>query len=161
MIERIVTNTSPLLAISKMQAFDVIGELPFELISPVEVETEIFAGDEKGYDITIPNWLKIERLQFNLSPLAVVSLDVGEAAVIQLALEKNIQIVCIDEVKGRRAALAVGLKVIGSLGLLGKAKKLGVIGIIREIKPYIEKAKANGIFYNEKLIKTFLDSFNE
>lgn len=127
MIKKIVTNTSPLLAISKMQAFDIIGKLPFEFISPVEVENEILAGAAKGYDITIPNWLKIEGLQSQLSPLAVASLDIGEAAVIQLALEQNIQMVCIDEVKGRRAALAVGLKVIGSLGLLGKAKSLGII----------------------------------
>ena len=97
-------------------------------------------------------------MQSNLSPLAVASLDVGEAAVIQLALEQDIQIVCIDEVKGRRAALAVGLKVIGSLGLLGKAKSLG---ILTEVKPYIAKAIDNGIFYNEKLIEMFLHSFGE
>ena len=158
MIEKIITNTSPLLAISKMQAFDIIGKLPFEFVCPAEVESEILAGAAKGYDITIPTWLKIESLQSNLSPLAVAALDVGEAAVIQLALEQNIQTVCIDEVKGRRAALAVGLKVIGSLGLLGKAKSLG---IINEIKPYLEKATDNGIFYDEKLIETFLKSFGE
>jgi len=97
-------------------------------------------------------------LQTKLSPVAIASLDIGEAAVIQLALEQNIETVCIDELKGRRAALAVGLKIIGSLGLLGKAKTLGIIS---EIKPYIEKAKDNGIFYDENLIKTFLKSFGE
>ncbi len=158
MIDKIATNTSPLLAISKMQVFDIIEKLPFEFVCPAEVESEILAGAAKGYDITIPSWLQVENLQFKLSPLAVASLDVGEAAVIQLALEQNIQTVCIDEVKGRRAALAVGLKVIGSLGLLGKAKSLG---IINEIKPNIEKAIDNGIFYDEKLIETFLKSFGE
>lgn len=158
MIEKIVANTSPLLAFSKMQAFDVIGKLPFEFISPVEIESEILAGAAQGYDITIPDWLKIESLQSDLSPLAVASLDVGEAAVIQLALEQNIETVCIDELKGRRAASAVGLKVVGSLGLLGRAKSLGIIS---EIKPYLEKAVDNGIFYDENLIKTFLESFGE
>ncbi len=75
-----------------------------------------------------------------------------------MRLNKNIEIVCIDELKGRRAARAVGLKIIGSLGLLGKAKTLGIIS---EIKPYIEKAKADGIFYDENLINMFLKSFNE
>ena len=90
--------------------------------------------------------------------MAIASLDVGEAAVIQLALEQNIETVCIDELKGRRAALAVGLKIVGSLGLLGKAKTLG---LLTEIKPYIEKAKLGGIFYDDNLIGNFLKSIGE
>ncbi len=158
MIERIVTNTSPLLTISKMQAFDVIGSLPFEFACPKEVEAEILAGANKNYDIEIPAWLNIISLKSKVFPLAVASLDLGEAAVIQLALEQDIKTVCIDEVAGRRAAKAVGLNVIGSLGLLGKAK---ISGLIAQIKPFIEKAKSAGIYYDEKLIKDFLDSFNE
>ena len=158
MTEKIVTNTSPLLAISKMHAGLIIGKLPYEFICPTEVENEILIGANQGYDVEIPAWLKIENLQTNLSQLAIASLDIGEAAVIQLAIEQNIETVCIDELKGRRAALAVGLKVFGSLGLLGKAKTLG---IINEIKPYIEKAKDNGIFYDDNLVKNFLRSFGE
>lgn len=158
MIKRIVTNTSPLLALAKMQAFDIIGKLPFEFVCPSEVEAEILVGAKQGYETEIPNWLQIMNLQSNLSPLAIASLDVGEAAVIQLALEQNIETVCIDEIKGRRAALAVGLKVVGSLGLLGKAK---TFGLITEIKPYIEKAKLGGIFYDDNLIGNFLKSIGE
>ncbi len=158
MAETIVTNTSPLLTFAKMQAFEIIGALPFEFVCPAEVETEILIGENQGYDVQIPNWLKVLNLGSSLSPLAIASLDTGEAAVIQLALEQNIETVCIDELKGRRAASAVGLKIVGSLGLLGKAKTLGLIS---EIKPFIEKAKNNRIFYDEKLIETFLKSFGE
>lgn len=158
MTDRIVVNTSPLLSFAKMQAFDVIGNLPFEFFSPAEVEAEILAGAKQGYETEIPGWLKILSLQNSLSPLAVASLDAGEAAVIQLALENNISYVCIDELKGRRAALAVGLKVVGSLGLLGRAKTLGSISTVR---PFIEKAVNSGIFYDENLIETFLKSLGE
>ncbi|MCY7346235.1 MAG: DUF3368 domain-containing protein [Pyrinomonadaceae bacterium] len=158
MIERIVTNTSPLIAFSKMRAFAIIGKLPFEFVCPAEVESEIMVGAKQGYAVEIPGWLKVKNLQSNLSPLAIASLDAGEASVIQLALELQIKIVCIDELKGRRAASAVGLKVVGSLGLLGRAKTLN---IITGIKPYIEKAKLNGIYYDDKLIESFLKSFGE
>jgi predicted nucleic acid-binding protein len=158
MTERIVVNTSPILTLAKMQIADVIGKLPFEFISPAEVETEIQAGAAHGYEITIPEWLTIIPLASELSPIAVASLDSGEAAVIQLALEQNIVTVCIDELKGRRAASAVGLKVVGSLGLLGKAKTLGLIS---EMKPFIKKAKLGGIFYTDELIESFLKSFGE
>ncbi len=158
MTEKIVVNTSPMLSLTKMQALEVVGKLPFEFISPAEVKAEILVGANQGYDIEIPVWLKIFPLQNPLSPLAVASLDIGEAAVIQLALEQNIRYVCIDELKGRRAASAVGLKIIGSLGLIGKAKTLG---FIPEISPFIQKAKSAGIYYDDILIKTFLKSFGE
>ncbi len=141
MTEKIVTNTSPLLSLSKMQVFEAIGKLPFKFVCPAEVEAEILAGANQGYETTIPDWLKTVSLKNPLSPLAAAALDQGEAAVIQLALENNISRVCIDELKGRRAALAVGLKVVGSLGLLGKAKTLGFIPSVR---PFIEKAKVQG-----------------
>jgi predicted nucleic acid-binding protein len=128
------------------------------LICPAEVETEILVGANQGYETEIPEWLEILSLNSAIAPLAIASLDVGEAAVIQLALEQNIKTVCIDELKGRRAALAVGLKVVGSLGLLGKAKTLGLIA---EVKPYTEKAKLGGIFYDDNLIEVFLKSLGE
>lgn len=158
MAERIVTNTGPLLAFARMRALKIIGQLPFEFVCPAEVEAEILAGAGQGYEVEIPDWLKVEKLQSNISPLAVAALDVGEAAVIQLALEQRITTVCIDERAGRRAAAAVGLKIVGSLGLLGRAKSLGLIA---GIKPLIEKAQTGGIFYDARLIETFLKSFGE
>ncbi len=158
MTERIVVNTSPLLSLTRMQAFDVVGRLPFEFICPAEVEAEILAGAKQGYETEIPAWLTVMPLKNPLSPLAAASLDAGEAAVIQLALEQKIEQVCIDELKGRRAALAVGLKIVGSLGLVGKAKTLGLIS---EIRPFIEKANNAGIYYDDRLIETFLQSFGE
>lgn len=158
MTEKIVVNTSPLLSLTKMQALDTVGKLPFEFVSPREIETEILAGASQGYEVQIPDWLKIIALKNPLAPLAVAALDIGEAAVIQLALENSISLVCIDELKGRRAALAVGLKVVGSLGLLGKAKTLG---LIRQVKPFIDKAKSAGIYYDDNLIEAFLKSLGE
>lgn len=158
MTEKIVVNTSPLLSLTKMQAFGAVGKLPYEFICPAEVETEILAGANQGYETKIPAWLRVVPLENPLSPLAVASLDIGEAAVIQLALEKNIEYVCIDELKGRRAALAVGLKIVGSLGLVGKAKTLG---LILEMRPLIKKARDAGIYYDDRLIETFLQSFGE
>ncbi len=77
---------------------------------------------------------------------------------IQLALEQSIGRVCIDERKGRRVALAVGLQVTGSLGLLGKAK---LLGIIPELRPEIEKLKKVGIYYGDGPIREILRGVGE
>lgn len=158
MSEIIVLNTGPIIAIGKMGALDVIQTLPIELISPAEVHLEIEAGKSAGYSVDFPSWVQVASLSTPLSRLTIANLDAGEAAVIQLALERDISQVCIDELKGRRAAVASGLSVVGSLGLLGRAKK---IGIIDRVEPFLRRAQQNGIYYHPKLIETFLSRLGE
>lgn len=158
MNKRIVVNTSPLIAFEKMRAFDLIGKLPFDFVCPPQVRAEIFAGAAKGYSVSFPSWIKIAPLAAPLTPLALANLDAGEAAVIELAIEQNIALVCLDEIKGRRAALASGLQVVGSLGLLGKAK---TVGLIARTRPFIETAQNSGIYYDAKLVETFLRGLGE
>ncbi len=73
-------------------------------------------------------------------------------------IDEGIGQVCIDEWKGRRMALAVGLRVTGALGLLGKAKREGVIS---EVRPFLERALQTGIHYHPELIRRFLDALGE
>lgn len=61
--------------------------------------------------------------------------DKREADAIALALELDLPIL-IDDLKGRKVAEKLGLKFIGSLGLLKIAKNRG---IILEVKPFIQK----------------------
>ena len=49
------------------------------------------------------------------------ALDPGEASVIQVALDKKISIVAIDELVGRRIARLNGLTTTGSLGMMIRA----------------------------------------
>jgi predicted nucleic acid-binding protein len=158
MNKKIVVNTSPLIAWGKMQAFDFIGKLPYEFLCPAQVQAEISAGAEKGYSVVLPSWIRVLSLNTPLTPFALANLDAGEAAVIELALEQNIPLVCLDEIKGRRAALASGLQVVGSLGLLGKSK---IAGLISEARPFVEKAQMSGIYYDEKLVESFLGGLGE
>lgn len=158
MNKKIVVNTSPLIAFGKMQALDLIKELPFEFVCPPQVQAEILAGAAKGFAVNFPVWLKVLPLKTPLSALALANLDAGEASVIELALQENISQVCLDEIKGRRAASASGLQVVGSLGILGKAKTLGFVS---ELRPFVGKAQNLGIYYDQKLIERFLEEFGE
>ena len=158
MSERIVINTSPLIALNRMGALEIIGQLPIQLSCPNEVLTEMEAGLAQGHPVIAPTWLTVIPLTAPLSPLVLASLDIGEAAVIQLALEQGIPRVCIDEVKGRRAALSAGLQVVGSLGLIIRAKSAG---LIKEIQPLIDKATKTGIHYHPELVRQVLVSVGE
>jgi predicted nucleic acid-binding protein len=119
MAERIVINTGPLITLACIEALDVPGQLACEFICPEEARAELEAGVVAGHPIVNSSWLQVCPLQGPLSCMLLSALDAGEAAVILLALEQRIPLVCIDGWKGRRMALATGLKVTGALGLLG------------------------------------------
>lgn len=131
--ESIVVNAGPLIALGRAGAIDIVGRLPIKYVCPLQVRTELDEGARSGYpDIRVP-WVEVLPLTAPLDSLAIATLDAGEAAVIQLARERSIDWVCIDDRKGRRAALAMGLRVTGSLGLLVRAK---VVGLVPAIRPF-------------------------
>jgi predicted nucleic acid-binding protein len=66
--------------------------------------------------------------------------------------------VSIDEVKGRRIATALGLRVVGSLGLVARAKTLGIIPAMR---PLVEKAMREGVHYHSDLVERVLSALGE
>jgi predicted nucleic acid-binding protein len=58
----------------------------------------------------------------------LLDLDPGEGEAIQLALDKQADLVLIDERIGVRVARGYGLKVTGTLGVLLQASRRGLIG---------------------------------
>ncbi|MGB5969995.1 MAG: DUF3368 domain-containing protein [Spirulinaceae cyanobacterium] len=127
--EIIVINTSPLIAIvAALGNLRVLQSLYTEVLVPYEVCQEILVGGSRDFAITeftAATWLQKQSTSLNISPLLLNVLDTGEAAVIQLGMNENIQTVCIDEVVGRRVARLSGLSVTGSIGVLLRAKREG------------------------------------
>ena len=86
--ERLVVNTGPLIALGRVDAFDIVGRLPVIFIVPKEVADEIEAGARAGYPVAIPAWATVQPLKAAIEPLGSHLLDAGEAAVIQLAITR-------------------------------------------------------------------------
>jgi predicted nucleic acid-binding protein len=158
MDKRIVINTGPLIALMRMEALAIPAKLDLEFVAPDEVCRELEEGVGAGHPAIRPAWLAFQSLKSPLTPMVTSVLDTGEAAVIQLALDEGIAQVCIDEWKGRRMALAVGLNVTGALGLLGKAKREGVISAV---SPFLDRARQTGIHYHPDLVRRFLEALGE
>ena len=158
----IVINTSPLIAIvAAMGDFNVLQSLYTNVIVPFEVSQEILIGGTTGLSVTefqADFWLKKQSVPVNISPILLNSLDIGEASVIQLALNKNISTVCIDEAVGRRIARLSGLAVTGSIGILLRAKKEGYP---LSIKTAIEKMLNHNIHLSQRVIDFALKEAGE
>ncbi|MFZ1702132.1 MAG: hypothetical protein WBO10_06205 [Pyrinomonadaceae bacterium] len=158
MDERVVISSGPLIAHARMDALKILAELPYKCFTPSEVHKELRSGPRDLLYDNFPASVEICELSLPRIDDLFDHLDLGEAAVIQLAISEKISLVCIDEVKGRRFAMQRGLRLMGSLGLLGRSK---VLGIIDQISPFVARALASGIYYDARLVRTTLEQFGE
>lgn len=122
------------------------------------MRAELDAGVAAGYPVINPSWLQVLPLVGVVDPVATATLGEGEAAVIQLAREQSIPRACMDDRKARRFAAAAGLEVVGTLGLLLRAKTLGLAPALR---PYLERLLRSGSWYDEALVRRVLEEAGE
>ncbi len=150
---RLISNTSPLLAlIAGCGGLELLRSLYSEVIVPHEVCSEIAAGGANGFGVAEFNratWLLKWPVPVKPIPLLANALDLGEAAVIQLALDEGVSHVCIDEPVGRRLARLSGLTVTGSIGVLLRARREGKIASMRKT---ILRMRAQGIWLSESVV---------
>ena len=160
--DRLVINTSPLLAIiAGCGSLAPIEGMYLDVLVPKEVVEEIDAGGPHGFgaaELTAAGWLRRWPAPVLPSPLLRNSLDKGEAAVIQLAINEGIGTVCIDESVGRRLARLCGLQVTGSIGLLLRARHEGRIPSVRHA---MDQMRARGIWLSDAVIAFALRESDE
>lgn len=80
--------------------------------------------------------------------LFVTSLHKGEVEVMILAKEIKADICIIDDLLARKYAKYYGLQITGTIGIILKAKKLG---IITEIRPIMNELIDSDIYIDKKL----------
>lgn len=151
--EEIVINTGPLLAlIAGMENLFWLKQLYRRILVPFEVCREIEAGGSSGFGVSefkSADFFEKQSRPLQISSFLGNSLDIGEASVIQLALDENIQTVCIDENVGRRIARLNGLNLTGSIGVLIRAKHEGIVFSMQET---IHRMQSHGIYLSQKVI---------
>ncbi|OGF65713.1 MAG: hypothetical protein A2Y62_10400 [Candidatus Fischerbacteria bacterium RBG_13_37_8] len=158
---QIIINTSPWIALTLCNQLDILPHMYSIIYMPEAVKREILAGGKLSVgakELRAKRWVKIAKIKDSNKITLLHELDQGEAEVIILAKEKGIDTVLIDEKIARMQAKILGLNVIGTIGLLLKAKNKG---IITSIKPSIEQMMQNGIWIREEIFKGILKSAKE
>ena len=157
---KVVSNTTPIISLLKIGKLEILKDLYDEIYIPQEVFNEIEAGKHKKYYLNLLTfeWIKIEQIQDRKSIAYLLDLDKGEAEAIVLATESEADLILLDESLGRFHAKHAGLRVTGTIGILVKAKKQGLIS---ELKPLILELKDKGVWLSESLIERILELANE
>ena len=139
-----VINTSPAIHLHAVLPGG-LGALPGligEVIVPWEVGRELAAGQAKDAtwsEIQSPPNIVHRSKAIAVHPLLSVQIDMGEAAVIQTALDEAHDAVILDDLKARRIAHTLGLQVTGTLGILLQAKQTGLLPSVRAAIAVLEK----------------------
>ena len=148
---KIVSNTTPLISLMKISELEILKKLYSEIFIPQAVYKEIEAGKNKEFyqDLSKIKWIKIKSIKDKLSVNYFLDLDAGEAEAIVLASELGADKIVLDEKLGRFYAKHAGLKVTGTIGVLVKAKR---VGLIKELKPLLIELTQKEVWISEKLI---------
>jgi len=157
---KIVSNTTPIIALLKLNKLELLQQLYSEISIPTAVYKEIEAGKDTIFytDLSKINWINIVEIEDKLAVKYFLDLDAGEAEAIVLATEISADLIILDEKLGRHYAKHVNLQVTGTIGVLIKAKK---VGLIEELKPVFDELTEKGVWISERLKKEILREIGE
>lgn len=127
-----MVNASPLILLGKTNHLGLLGALADQVVVPKAVVDEVGTKpDGKTLLQVIAEDPAYTVVANEVAPLEILSWDLGagETQVIANAQSHGAERVVIDDLEGRRCAKAMGLTVIGTLGIVGRAKAMGLIEI--------------------------------
>ncbi len=139
MKEPVVSDSTCLIGLERIAELNILPALFEPIMIPPEVEREF------GNKVS---WLRTENLKSNLLVAALqLVVDAGEAEAIALASEKSCLLIS-DDRQARLAAKRLGVAVIGTVGVLVRARQRGVISAL---KPILENLETNNFFISRTL----------
>ena len=146
-----ITDTSCLILLNKIDELSLLNKLSKSVLITPEIQRE--------FGKKLPNWIQIRTpkddhyqkiLQMDLVP--------GEASVIALTLEIENSILLIDDLKARKISERLNLKYSGTFGLILRAKQEG---IIKHIRPVLDKVSNTDFRFSDKLFGIILEQAGE
>lgn len=159
--QQIVVNTTPIIALALIGKLDLLQQLYGQVTMPSAVQDEVLAGEPKGIgsaELREATWLLVATLRDPRRADLLADLDRGEAEVIALAQELDADLVIIDERLARRHAKRVGLTLTGTLGVLLKAKQ---VGLVVAVAPLIDELRLKGIWLSKAVVAEVLKLADE
>ena len=160
MTESWVVNASPLIFLSRIGRLDLLEKLAASVLVPDAVIREVSAGGAKDSAAkSAVEWAAAWRVADRPVPTSVASWDLGEGEtqVVAHCLADQ-RVAVLDDLTARRAASAHGMDLIGTLGVVLRAKRHGLIS---ELRPLIEHLRVLGLYADEQLIQRILTAADE
>ncbi len=151
MYNLVIADTSCLIVLEKINQLELLQKLFSNISVTQEIQIE-FGGE-------LPEWITIKKVEdVKRQNILELDLDSGEASAIALALENEQVLLLIDEKKGRGIAKKLGLVVMGTLGVIIKAKDKQLIDSIRT---QIDKLQEVNFRISERLVNQVIEKYEK
>jgi len=161
MAEPPVVNTSPLIILTRAGLLNALRLLADTILVPTAVVTEVDVrgpNDPTVRAIAETDWLIPVDTPVVPPGLRAHGLGAGETAALAWALAHPGTTAILDDHEARRAAVALGVPIVGTLGIIVAAKESGMIA---QAAPIIERAQRAGLYLSDRLIRDALRRVGE
>jgi len=151
---KVISNTGPLIALSKGGLLPLLKDLFSEIIIPHAVYRELLGRFSEDIDKALKEFIHVKEVSLEEYEIdAILSdLDEGEKEVIGLAysLGEEDVLLLMDDRLGREAAKKLGISFTGVVGVLLRAKEKGLLNSVGET---LEKIRYNGYWLSDEIIE--------
>ncbi len=158
----VVSNATPLIALAKIKRLGLLQELFGTILIPQAVYEEVVThamGRPGSTEIHEADWIHTRAVAERTDvDYLRTDLDPGEAEAIVLAQELSADWVLLDEPKARLAAHLLGLKFMGTVGVLVLAKREGKI---EHVRPLLDELRARKFHLSERVYQAVLGQAGE
>jgi predicted nucleic acid-binding protein len=159
----VVSDSSPLIALAKIDSFALLRKIYGELYIPTEVYNEVViagVGLAGAVETSDSQWIHVCRIKNSVDLVtsqARFGLGTGELSTMILAKELRAGLVILDDLKARRLAQREGFRVQGCVAILEASFRTGYLPDLRQAYDQMVK---RGVYLNRELISISLQSFN-
>ncbi|WP_048151838.1 DUF3368 domain-containing protein [Palaeococcus ferrophilus] len=148
---KVVSNTSPLIGLSNIDRLELLKDVFGEIFIPPAVAKE--------FGEPLPDWIHLKEPKDRpLVKTLMKLLGAGEAEAIALAIEMRADFLILDDLKARKISRDIGIRIIGTGGVILLAKKRKAIG---SVKPLLEELSGKGFRLSDGVIRTILEAAGE
>jgi predicted nucleic acid-binding protein len=158
---RWVVNASPLILLGRADSLHLLVELADSVVVPKSVADEVGAkpdgilvlealGQNSRCHVVENETVSPSVLAWDLGP--------GETQVVANAQRHGADRVVFDDMEARRCAAAMGLEVIGTLGVVARAKRMA---LIESAAPVIDRLRKTGLYVSEELVERILQEVGD
>ncbi len=138
----VVSDSGPLIALSRLGMLPILQELFGEIVIPEEVRKEVVEKAKR---------VEVEGIKDLSVDILSKEIERGEAEAIVFAKKLNADLLLLDEKIPREIAKSLGLQVAGTIALIYEALKRGVAqGDLEEI---VLEMKRRGVWISEEIVR--------
>lgn len=149
----LILNASPLIFLGNAGLLTLLQSIDDEIVvahSAFEEVTKSQHSDLAKNAAKTASWLIHKSCSVIPTPILAWDLGPGESEVLALGLQSKNATLVVDDLAARRCALSLGLKVMGTLGIVVAGHRRGLINDPLQV---IEQLRSGGMWLSDAVVK--------